>query len=211
MPGIPLTPTLSLRERGRKGASTRCRSLPPRRRLTAVGRSETTPWDEAGIERLVAPYLGDLAAPTSLSALRYDLNAGVPDRASLPAAEIAEATARALRDDPAGALTYGGAQGYEPLRAWIAERHCTEGLAIGPEHVTLCSGSAHAIDNIAAAFLGAGDVAVVGAPTYPGAIRAFRARGAGLIDVPRTRRDYDPTRSARRSLAGMGRRRNCST
>ena len=149
-----------------------------------MGRSETTPWDEAGIERLVAPYLGDLAEPTSLSALRYDLNAGVPDRASLPAEEIAEAAARALRDDPAGALTYGGAQGYEPLRAWIAERHCSEGLAIGPEHVTLCSGSAHAIDNIAAAFLGSGDVAVVGAPTYPGAIRAFRARGARLIDVP---------------------------
>ena len=157
-----------------------------------MGRSETTPWDEAGIERLVAPYLGDLAQPTSLSALRYDLNAGVPDRASLPAAEIAEAAARALRDDPAGALTYGGAQGYEPLRAWIAERHCSEGLTIGPEHVTLCSGSAHAIDNIAAAFLGAGDVAVVGAPTYPGAIRAFRARGARLIDVPQDAQGLRP-------------------
>ena len=157
-----------------------------------MGKSETSPWDEAGIERLVAPYLGDLAQPTSLSALRYDLNAGVPDRASLPAAEIAEATARALRDDPAGALTYGGAQGYEPLRAWIAERHCSEGLAVGPEHVTLCSGSAHAIDNIAAAFLGAGDVAVVGAPTYPGAIRAFRARGARLIDVPQDAQGLRP-------------------
>ena len=145
---------------------------------------ETSPWDEAAIERLVAPFLRGLAPPTSLSVLQYDLNAGVPDRASLPAAQIAEAAARALRDDPAGALTYGGAQGYEPLRAWIAERHCTEGLTIGPEHVTLCSGSAHALDNIAAALLGPGDAAVVGAPTYPGAIRAFRARGATLIDVP---------------------------
>ena len=146
--------------------------------------SGTSPWDEAAIEALVAPFLRGLAPPTSLSVLQYDLNAGVPDRASLPAAEIAEAAARALRDDPAGALTYGGAQGYEPLRAWIAERHCAEGLTIGPEHVTLCSGSAHALDNIAAAFLGPGDAAVVGAPTYPGAIRAFRARGATLIDVP---------------------------
>ncbi len=170
------------------------------RRLTAVGKPETSPWDEAGIERLVAPYLGDLAEPTSLSVLRYDLNAGVPDRASLPAAEIAEATARALRDDPAGALTYGGAQGYEPLRAWIAERHCGEGLAIGPEHVTLCSGSAHAIDNIAAAFLGAGDTAVVGAPTYPGAIRAFRARGAKLIDVPQDAQGLRPV-ALREALA----------
>ncbi len=149
-----------------------------------MGTSGTSPWDEAAIEGLIAPFMRTLAQPTSLSALQYDLNAGVPDRASLPAAELAEAAARALRDDPAGALTYGGNQGYEPLRAWIAERHCEEGLAAGPDAVTLCSGSAHAIDNIAAAFLGPGDAAVVGAPTYPGAIRAFRARGARLIDVP---------------------------
>lgn len=149
-----------------------------------MSRPDSSPWDEAAIERLIAPFMRDLAPPTSLSVLQYDLNAGVPDRASLPAAEIAEAAARALRDDPAGALTYGGNQGYEPLRAWIAERHCAEGLTIGSDSVTLCSGSAHALDNIAAAFLGPGDAAVVGAPTYPGAIRAFRARGATLIDVP---------------------------
>ncbi len=149
-----------------------------------MGTPETAPWDDAAIEGLIAPFQRALAPPTSLSPLRYDLNAGVPDRDSLPAAAIAEAAARALRDDPAGALTYGGNQGYEPLRAWIAEQHRGEGLEVGPEHVTLCSGSAHSLDNIAAAFLGPGDAAVVGAPTYPGAIRAFRARGARLIDVP---------------------------
>ena len=157
-----------------------------------MSRPDSSPWNEAGIERLIAPFMRELAQPTSLSPLQYDLNAGVPDRASLPAAEIAEAAARALRDDPAGALTYGGNQGYEPLRAWIAERHCAEGLAAGPDYVTLCSGSAHAIDNIAAAFLGPGDAAVVGAPTYPGAIRAFRARGARLIDVPQDARGLRP-------------------
>lgn len=142
------------------------------------------PWDDAAIGRLLAPSLAALAEPTSLSALRYDLNAGVPDRASLPAAALADAAARALRADPAGALTYGGAQGYEPLRARIAEGHRGGGLAPDPGWVALCSGSAHAIDNVAATFLGPGDAAVVGAPTYPGAIRAFRARGARLVAVP---------------------------
>ena len=139
---------------------------------------------EADYERLLGPFVGGLAQPTSLSPLPYDLNAGVPDHASLPVDAIADAVGRALRDDAAGALTYGGAQGFEPLRAWIADREAEEGgLALGPANVTLCSGSAHAIDNIAATFLGPGDVAVTSAPAYPGAIRAFRARGARIAAV----------------------------
>ena len=147
--------------------------------------SPTTDWSAAEIERLLAPVVRDLLPPTSMSALPYDLSAGVPDPASLPARDLAEAAARALAADPAGALTYGGAQGYEPLRAWIAERQSAEtGLDVTPAHVTLTSGSAHAIDNIAATFIASGDVVLVGAPTYPGALRAFRARGARIVDVP---------------------------
>ena len=138
----------------------------------------------ADYERLLGPFVADLAQPTSLSPLAYDLNAGVPDRDTLPVDAIADAFERALRDDPGGALTYGGAQGYEPLRAWIADRESeASGLALGPSNVTLCSGSAHAIDNIAATFLGPGDVAVISAPAYPGAIRSFRARGARIAAV----------------------------
>ncbi|MPZ99664.1 MAG: aminotransferase class I/II-fold pyridoxal phosphate-dependent enzyme [Dehalococcoidia bacterium] len=142
-------------------------------------------WDEAAIEALLAPAVRALAQPTSLSPLPYDLNAGVPDRASLPARELAEAAVAALAEDPAGALTYGGQQGFEPLRAWIAERQSAEtGLALTPAHVSLTAGSAHGIDTVAATFLSPGDVAIVGAPSYPGAIRTFRARGARVVDVP---------------------------
>lgn len=138
----------------------------------------------ADYERLLGPFVADLAQPTSLSPLAYDLNAGVPDRNALPVDAIAGAMERALRDDPGGALTYGGAQGYEPLRAWIADRQSeASGLSLDPSNVTLCSGSAHAIDNIAATFLGPGDVAVISAPAYPGAIRSFRARGARIAAV----------------------------
>ncbi len=139
----------------------------------------------ADYERLLGPFVADLAQPTSLSPLAYDLNAGVPDRNALPINAIADAMERALRDDPGGALTYGGAQGYEPLRAWIADRQSeASGLSLDPSNVTLCSGSAHAIDNIAATFLGPGDVAVISAPAYPGAIRSFKARGARIAAVP---------------------------
>jgi 2-aminoadipate transaminase len=148
----------------------------------------TTPppqWTVPDIERLLAPVTRMLSQPTALSPLPYDLNAGVPDAASLPAAELAAAAARALERDAAGALTYGGALGYAPLREWLADRLARESnLLVTADHLTLTSGSAHAIDNIAAAFIASGDVVITGAPTYPGAIRAFRARGARIVDVP---------------------------
>lgn len=146
----------------------------------------TTPSEpDFDIDGLLAPAVGLLEPPTSLSPLPYDLNAGVPDRPSLPWRELAEAARVALEANAGDALTYGGAAGYEPLRAWIAERQAAEtGLAVTSAQVTLASGSAQAIDTIAATFVGAGDRVVTGAPTYPGAIRAFKARGATILDVP---------------------------
>ena len=140
---------------------------------------------EAAIEALVAPAIRRLPPPTSLSPLPYDLNAGVPDRDTLPWRALSEAAVAALAEDPGSALTYGGSMGYEPLRAWIAARQSAEtGLDLTSANVTITAGSAQGIDNVAAAFVAPGDIVVAGAPTYPGAIRTFRARGGIVIDVP---------------------------
>lgn len=73
--------------------------------MTTAG---SDPFSEAAIEALLAPALRRLPPPTSLSPLPYDLNAGVPDRDSLPWRELLDATRAALEEDAAGALTYGG-------------------------------------------------------------------------------------------------------
>ncbi len=152
----------------------------------------------AAIEALLSPAVGRLAPNTSLSPLPYDLNAGVPDRATLPSTELLEAMRRALDADSGAALTYGGQQGYEPLRAWIAARESQEGgLDVTSAQVTLTSGSAHGIDNIAATFIGEGDIVLVGAPTYPGAIRTFRARGATIVESPQDDDGMIPSALAR--------------
>jgi len=150
-----------------------------------VTASTPSPDSAFDLEALLAPAVGILGPPTSLSPLPYDLNAGVPDRPSLPWRELAEAARVALEANAGEALTYGGVAGYEPLRAWIAQRQSAEtGLTVTPAQITLTSGSAQAIDTIAATFLGPGDQVVTGAPTYPGAIRAFKARAASILDVP---------------------------
>lgn len=153
---------------------------------------------ESEIEALLSPAVGRLAPNTSLSPLPYDLNAGVPDRDSLPAAALLEAARHALQEDPAAALTYGGQQGYEPLRAWIADREAREGgLEVSAGQVTLTAGSAQGLDNIAATFIGEGDAVLVGAPTYPGAIRTFRARGASIVESPQDGDGLIPSALAR--------------
>ena len=70
------------------------------------------PFEDPAVEALLSPFLAALRPNTSLSPLPFDLNAGVPDRASLPARELAEAATAALAEDPGGALTYGGQQGF---------------------------------------------------------------------------------------------------
>jgi len=162
--------------------------------VTTSPTSPGTDWTERELAGLLAPVSRQLATPTSLSPLPYDLNAGVPDRESLPWSELAAAASRALESDPGGALTYGGTLGYEPLRAWLAARYTAETrLALTAAWLTLTSGSAHAIDNIAATFIGEGDVVATGAPTYPGAIRSFRARGAQILPVPQDGDGLDTT------------------
>ena len=145
------------------------------------------------LDGLLAPIFSQLPRNTSLSPLRYDLNAGVPDRESLPARDLAAAATAVLEADPGAALTYGGQQGYAPLRDWIARRESANvGFEVGVDAVTLTSGSAHGLQNIALTFLAEGDTVVMGAPTYPGAIRTFRARGARVVTVRQDDDGIDP-------------------
>ena len=53
-------------------------------------------FSEATIEGLLAPAIRRLPPPTSLSPLPFDLNAGVPDRDTLPWEALADAARAAL-------------------------------------------------------------------------------------------------------------------
>ena len=66
---------------------------------------------------------------------------GAPSADIMPAEELRAARRRALREDPAGALSYGPGSGYAPLREWIAERHGVEPGA-GAGHQRLARGGA---------------------------------------------------------------------
>ena len=100
---------------------------------------------------------------------------GIPDAALFPKAEFAEAYAEVLDEAPGQALQYSVSEGYLPLRRWIAGEMARIGIACGAENVLITSGSQQALDYLGKLFLSPGDTALVGWPTYMGALGAFNA------------------------------------
>ncbi len=100
----------------------------------------------------------------------------------LPAPELfpeaAEKAAEILGKTAERALQYGPTEGYFPLRAWVAER-----LGVEAEEVLITTGSQQGLDLLGKVFLDEGSPVLVEAPSYMGALQAFRAYGPRFITV----------------------------
>lgn len=105
------------------------------------------------------------------------LAGGLPAAELYPIEAIQEATRRALDVHGAAALEYGAVEGFLPLRRLIAERMATEtGGTFTAANVLLTSGSMQALDLLGKVLIDAGDLIVAQAPTYLGALDAWRPR-----------------------------------
>src|SRR5262245_19777844 len=66
----------------------------------------------------------------------------MPDGLRLPIDDLMAAHDRVLRTDERSALEYGGNQGYEGLREWIAaDRSSNESVPVGARNIVLTSGA----------------------------------------------------------------------
>ncbi|MDM7970903.1 MAG: PLP-dependent aminotransferase family protein [Paracoccaceae bacterium] len=101
---------------------------------------------------------------------------GIPDPSLFPATEFAAALTRALSDGRAAqSLQYSASEGHAGLRDWIAGQMAAIGVACGRDNILITSGSQQALDYLGKLFLSPGDTALVGWPTYLGALGAFNA------------------------------------
>lgn len=108
---------------------------------------------------------------------------GLPDPAIFPVEEFS-GCAEALRAQGTVALQYGASEGHRPLVDEIRRRmEPLLGRPIAPEEVMISSGSQQVTDMLARVLLDPGDVVVVEAPTYPGALHAFRCACARFATV----------------------------
>jgi 2-aminoadipate transaminase len=105
------------------------------------------------------------------------LAGGLPAAELYPVADIAEAAQRALARHGTAALEYGAVEGLPALRALIAARIAAEtGGVFTAANVLVTTGSMQALELIGKALIDAGDLIVAQAPTYLGALDAWRPR-----------------------------------
>lgn len=104
---------------------------------------------------------------------------GLPAPELFPKEEAARKAAEILKEKGEVALQYGPTEGYGPLRAWVAEW-----IGVKPEEVLITTGSQQALDLLGKVFLDEGSPVLLEAPSYMGAIQAFRAYGPRFLTVP---------------------------
>ncbi len=129
-------------------------------------------------ERLQASTIRELLKLTQRPGI-LSFAGGLPAPELFPKEEAAELSARILREKGHVALQYGPTEGYLPLRAFVAEW-----LGVAPEEVLITTGSQQGLDLLGKVFLDEGSPLLLEAPSYLGAIQAFRAYGPRFLTVP---------------------------
>lgn len=101
---------------------------------------------------------------------------GIPDPAYFPRDAFAQAMDAALAPEAAGvSLQYATSEGYTPLRDWIAAHMKRLGVTCTRDNILITAGSQQALDYLGKLLLNPNDTALVGWPTYLGALGAFNA------------------------------------
>ncbi len=102
-----------------------------------------------------------------------------------PPPELAEAYARIVPElaNITGDIGY-YPYGHPVLRDAIAARYVDRGVLTTPDQILVTNGGQQALSLLAHALLSPGDQVLVEAPTYPGALEAFREEAAVLRGLP---------------------------
>lgn len=79
---------------------------------------------------------------------------------------------------------YAPAAGDEALRTTLTTLSPHRESGLTSSELMITTGTQQAIDLVARTFLGPGDLVAVESPTFPGALDAFRSRGATIISIP---------------------------
>jgi 2-aminoadipate transaminase len=113
------------------------------------------------------------------------MTGGFPNPATFQTDVLDEIAARLIRDEPAVALQYAPSEGLASVREFLLDRvQAVQGRRPEPEELTVTSGGMECIDLVSRSVLDPGDGVVIEAPTYLGAIMAFRGYGAQLTGIP---------------------------
>ena len=111
------------------------------------------------------------------------LAGGLPDTSTFPPDSYAAIMQRVAAESCAKALQYGPTEGLAAVKGCIVEVMAEEGTPVDPDEILVTTGGQQVIDLVCKTLIDPGDVVVAEAPTYPGAIPAFSAYEADVVQV----------------------------
>jgi 2-aminoadipate transaminase len=112
------------------------------------------------------------------------LAGGMPYVQALPRQEVVAIAREVLEAQGDVALQYCGGMGLPGLRRQLVRLMAEEGVEAAPDGLVVTHGAQQALDLVAKVFLDPGDVVVVEAPSYVGALSAFSAYEPRFVQVP---------------------------
>ncbi|GAA5513149.1 2-aminoadipate transaminase [Deinococcus carri] len=104
---------------------------------------------------------------------------GLPAPELFPLEDVRRAADAVLTRYGPAALQYSTTEGHLPLREWIAARD-----GIRPANVQIVTGSQQGLDLLGKILIDEGDVVLVEAPTYLGALQSFQPYGPRYVELP---------------------------
>ena len=111
------------------------------------------------------------------------LAGGMPNLSALPMEMFSDVVQKLVRENGQEALQYGSGQGHPKLREQICDIMALEGIRAHPDDVIVTTGSQQALDLISRIFINPGDVVLVEAPSYVGALGTFQQYEADVVHV----------------------------
>lgn len=109
---------------------------------------------------------------------------GLPATETLPIQAIAEACEKVLSTEADKALQYGPTEGLTALREHIAAMYRRQGVPATAENILVTTGSQQGLDLVGRTLIDHDDRIVVEAPTYIGALQAWRISAPAFIGLP---------------------------
>ena len=136
------------------------------------------------------------------------LAGGMPNLSAIPMDMMAGIVEKLIREHGQEALQYGSGQGHPQLREQICDVMALEGIKANPDDVLITTGSQQALDLISRIFIDPGDVVLVEAPSYVGALGTFAQYEASVVHIEMDQNGLIPEslRQAIRTLRYQGRR-----
>jgi 2-aminoadipate transaminase len=108
---------------------------------------------------------------------------GLPAPEVFPLEQIQAAARRVLEEEGSKALQYSTTEGDPGLRELLVRHMERYGIRVGIENVLITTGSQQSLDLIGKVLLNPGDRVALEAPSYLGAIQAFKAYEAQFLPV----------------------------